>query len=196
MPQGKCFWTISRAGAASRASKAASSKAWSASRASSIARRSGGRGRLPTWVVRIRSVLSFIGALPSCGLRATVPEPTGTGKAGLRGHRAGAHRRTVTVREACMTEYRFCTVVDEARLRIVTINRPEVMNALHSEAHHELEGGWDEFAADPELWVGIVTGAGERAFSAGNDLKVQAAGKRGPVPPSGFAGLNRRQGLD
>jgi crotonobetainyl-CoA hydratase len=95
-----------------------------------------------------------------------------------------------------MTEYRFCTVVDEGRLRIVTINRPEVMNALHSEAHHELEGVWDEFAADPELWVGIVTGAGERAFSAGNDLKVQAAGKRGPVPPSGFAGLNRRQGLD
>ena len=59
-----------------------------------------------------------------------------------------------------MTEYRFCTVLDEARLRIVTINRPEVMNALHSEAHHELEGVWDEFAADPELWVGIVTGAG------------------------------------
>jgi crotonobetainyl-CoA hydratase len=95
-----------------------------------------------------------------------------------------------------MTEYRFCTVADEGRLRIVTINRPEVMNALHSEAHHELEGVWDEFAADPELWVGIVTGAGERAFSAGNDLKVQAAGKRGPLPRSGFAGLNRRVDLD
>ena len=95
-----------------------------------------------------------------------------------------------------MAEYRFCTVADEGRLRIVTINRPEVMNALHSEAHHELEGVWDEFAGDPELWVGIVTGAGERAFSAGNDLKVQAAGKRGPVPRSGFAGLNRRTDLD
>jgi crotonobetainyl-CoA hydratase len=95
-----------------------------------------------------------------------------------------------------MTEYRFCTVEDEGRLRIVTINRPEVMNALHSEAHHELEGVWDQFAADPELWVGIVTGAGERAFSAGNDLKVQAAGKRGPLPRSGFAGLNRRVDLD
>ncbi len=75
-----------------------------------------------------------------------------------------------------MTEYRFCTVADEGRVRIVTINRPEVMNALHSEAHWEFDAVWNEFAADPDLWVGIITGAGERAFSAGNDLKVQAAG--------------------
>src|SRR5438034_256732 len=95
-----------------------------------------------------------------------------------------------------MTEYRFCTVVDEARLRIVTINRPEVMNALHSEAHWELDGVWNEFAADPLLWVAIVTGAGERAFSAGNDLKVQAAGRRGKRPATGFAGLTSRFDLD
>jgi enoyl-CoA hydratase/carnithine racemase len=84
-----------------------------------------------------------------------------------------------------MTEYRFCTVADEGRLRIVTINRPDVMNALHSEAHWEFDQVWNEFAADPELWVGIITGAGERAFSAGNDLKVQAAGRRGPRPATG-----------
>ncbi|MBR0680194.1 enoyl-CoA hydratase [Roseomonas eburnea] len=95
-----------------------------------------------------------------------------------------------------MTEYRYCQVQDEGRLRIVTLNRPEVMNALHSEAHHELEKVWDEFAANPDLWVAIVTGAGDRAFSAGNDLKVQAAGKRGPTPPSGFAGLTLRFDLD
>ena len=46
---------------------------------------------------------------------------------------------------------------------------------------------WDEFAARDDLWVGIVTGAGGRAFSAGNDLKVQAAGKRRPNGPNGFA---------
>ncbi|MBV9863500.1 MAG: enoyl-CoA hydratase/isomerase family protein [Alphaproteobacteria bacterium] len=92
--------------------------------------------------------------------------------------------------------YRFCTVEDEGRLRIVTINRPEVMNALHSEAHHELERVWDEFAASPDLWIGIVTGAGERAFSAGNDLKVQAAGRRGPRARSGFAGLTHRFDLE
>src|SRR6187455_1961399 len=91
-----------------------------------------------------------------------------------------------------MADYRFCTVADEGRVRIVTINRPEVMNALHSEAHWELDGVWNEFAADPELWVGIITGAGARAFSAGNDLKVQAAGRRGPRPRTGFAGLTSR----
>jgi len=95
-----------------------------------------------------------------------------------------------------MAEYRFCTVEDEGRLRIVTINRPEVMNALHSDAHWEFDGVWNEFAADPELWVGIITGAGERAFSAGNDLKVQAAGRRGPRPATGFAGLSHRFDLD
>jgi crotonobetainyl-CoA hydratase len=70
------------------------------------------------------------------------------------------------------------------------------MNALHSEAHYELDAIWNEFAADPGLWVAIVTGAGERAFSAGNDLKVQASGKRGTSPPSGFAGLTKRYDLD
>jgi crotonobetainyl-CoA hydratase len=95
-----------------------------------------------------------------------------------------------------MSDYQYCTVVDEGRLRIVTLNRPEVMNALHSEAHHELEKVWDEFAARDDLWVGIVTGAGERAFSAGNDLKVQAAGKRGPRARTGFAGLTHRFDLD
>ena len=95
-----------------------------------------------------------------------------------------------------MAEYRFCKVEDEGRIRIVTINRPEVLNALHSEAHWEFDGIWNEFAADPELWVGIITGAGERAFSAGNDLKVQAAGRRGPRPATGFAGLSHRFDLD
>jgi enoyl-CoA hydratase/carnithine racemase len=95
-----------------------------------------------------------------------------------------------------MAEYHFCRVEDEGRIRIVTINRPEVMNALHSEAHWEFDQVWNEFAADPELWVGIITGTGERAFSAGNDLKVQAAGRRGPRPATGFAGLSHRFDLD
>jgi enoyl-CoA hydratase/carnithine racemase len=92
--------------------------------------------------------------------------------------------------------YQYCKVEDEGRLRIVTLNRPEVMNALHSEASHELEKVWDEFAARDDLWVGIVTGAGERAFCAGNDLKIQAAGKRGPRPRSGFGGLAWRFDLN
>jgi enoyl-CoA hydratase/carnithine racemase len=95
-----------------------------------------------------------------------------------------------------MAAYEFCQVEDEGRVRVVTLNRPEVLNALHSEAHLELEQVWDEFAARDDLWVGIVTGAGERAFSAGNDLKVQAAGKRGRGVRSGFGGICNRFDLD
>lgn len=95
-----------------------------------------------------------------------------------------------------MTVRQYCLVHDQDRVRIVTLNRPEVMNALHSDANHELAAVWDEFAARDDLWVAIITGAGPRAFSAGNDLKVQAAGKRKPNPPSGFAGLTTRFDLD
>ena len=88
--------------------------------------------------------------------------------------------------------YQYCIVQDEGPIRTVTLNRPEVLNALHADAHDELSAVWDEFAARDDLWVGIVTGAGERAFSAGNDLKVQASGKRRAGPPTGFAGLCNR----
>jgi enoyl-CoA hydratase/carnithine racemase len=88
--------------------------------------------------------------------------------------------------------YQFCTVQDEGRLRIVTLNRPEVLNALHADANDELAAVWDDFAARDDLWVGIITGAGERGFCAGNDLKVQAGGKRRPNGPRGFAGICNR----
>ena len=92
--------------------------------------------------------------------------------------------------------YEFIRVDREGPVTVFTLNRPEVMNALHSPAHFELHEAFDAFAADPEQWVGIVTGAGERAFSAGNDLKIQAAGKRGPSARTGFAGLTLRFDLD
>ncbi len=94
-----------------------------------------------------------------------------------------------------MAEHEFCIVERDGRLLIVTINRPEVLNALHPPANFELAQVFDDFAADPELWVAIITGAGERAFSAGNDLKYQAAGNPYSVPPSGFAGLTSRYDL-
>lgn len=92
--------------------------------------------------------------------------------------------------------YSYCNVHDEGALRVVEVNRPEVMNALHSEASHELQAVWDEFAERSDLWVAILTGMGDRAFSAGNDLKVQAAGKRGPRPKTGFGGLTHRFDLN
>ncbi|MBM4267167.1 MAG: enoyl-CoA hydratase [Deltaproteobacteria bacterium] len=80
------------------------------------------------------------------------------------------------------------------RVAWVTIQRPEVMNALHPPCHDRMEAIWDDFAADPELWVAVLTGAGEKAFSAGNDLKwtAQNGGKMPPLPPGGFGGLCNR----
>ncbi len=90
----------------------------------------------------------------------------------------------------------FCTAERDGHILTVTINRPERMNALHPPANEELAKIFDDFAADPELWVAILTGAGERAFSAGNDLRWQAEGNRLTVPASGFAGLTSRWDLD
>ena len=92
--------------------------------------------------------------------------------------------------------YQFIKVERENHVTTFTLNRPEVMNALHSPAHFELHEAFDAFAADPDQWVGIVTGAGERAFSAGNDLKHQATGGEMRSPPSGFAGLTSRFDLN
>jgi len=92
--------------------------------------------------------------------------------------------------------YEFITVDREGPVTIFTLNRPDVMNALHSPMHFELDEAFNAFAADPEQWVGIITGAGERAFSAGNDLKHQATGGGMGTPPSGFAGLTSRFDLD
>jgi enoyl-CoA hydratase/carnithine racemase len=88
--------------------------------------------------------------------------------------------------------YEFITVARDGPVTTFTLNRPEVMNALHSPAHFEMDAALNDFAADPEQWVGIVTGAGDRAFSAGNDLKWQATGGVMKSPPSGFAGLTLR----
>ena len=92
--------------------------------------------------------------------------------------------------------FEHCTVATEGRVLIVTINRPERMNALHPPANAELAQVFDGFAADPDLWVAILTGAGERAFSAGNDLRWQAEGNAVTVPATGFAGLTSRWDLD
>jgi enoyl-CoA hydratase/carnithine racemase len=89
----------------------------------------------------------------------------------------------------------------DGRLMVVTINRPEVYNALHPMANAELSDVFDEFAASPDLWVAIITGAGDKAFCAGNDLKYHAelrakTGTRPQSPPKGFGGLTNRHDLD
>ncbi|MEU1885872.1 enoyl-CoA-hydratase DpgD [Micromonospora sp. WMMD987] len=57
---------------------------------------------------------------------------------------------------------------------VVTLDRPEVLNAMDLRMHQELARVWDDFEADDELWVAVLTGAGDRAFSVGQDLKELA----------------------
>ena len=87
----------------------------------------------------------------------------------------------------------FCSVEIEGRLMVVTLNRPERRNALHPAANHELGAVFDRFEATPELWIAIVTGAGDQAFCAGADLRSSGGSEKQEfVPPSGFAGLCTR----
>lgn len=71
-------------------------------------------------------------------------------------------------------DYELIKVEKKDHLTIVTINRPEVMNSISPPTSVELNHAFNAFDADPQAWICIVTGAGDRAFSAGNDLKFQA----------------------
>src|SRR5436190_761955 len=93
-------------------------------------------------------------------------------------------------------DLKFSKVTRKGPITIVTLSRPEVYNALHIDAHFELNKIFDDFSADPEQWVAIVTGAGDKAFCAGNDLKWQAAGGKRGWDTGGFAGLTSRFDCD
>ena len=88
--------------------------------------------------------------------------------------------------------YEYSNIEKDGKLWVITLNRPERMNALHSPAHFELEEIFNEFSTDPDAWVAIITGSGERAFCAGNDLRYQAEGGKLERNPMGFAGLTSR----
>ena len=76
-------------------------------------------------------------------------------------------------------------------VRTVTLNRPEVLNAINAAMHHELELTFNQFAAAADEHVCVITGAG-RAFCAGSDLKAAVAEERRSYPAHGYAGLIER----
>lgn len=86
----------------------------------------------------------------------------------------------------------FCTVERDDRVLRVTLNREARRNALHAAASHELGAVFDWFEQEPGLWVGIITGVGDKAFCAGADLRDDPLSDQPPVPLSGFAGLTSR----
>ncbi len=79
-------------------------------------------------------------------------------------------------------------------VEILTINRPEARNAINGDVSQALSAALDELAVDPECWVVILTGAGEKSFSAGMDLKAFAAGEGASIMglSGGFAGITQR----
>jgi acetyl-CoA C-acetyltransferase len=89
-------------------------------------------------------------------------------------------------------DYEFVQARRDGHLLEITINRPDVRNSLHPPANEELAEVFDAYFADPELWVAIITGAGGKAFCAGNDLVYAATGKPVDIPLTGFGGLTSR----
>ena len=88
----------------------------------------------------------------------------------------------------------------QGHVRLITINRPERMNSMDFAANDVLIERWKEFEADDDARVAVVTGAGERAFCAGADLKTYTMDyATTPVPEfrrrftngPGFGGITR-----
>ncbi|MEN3279356.1 MAG: hypothetical protein V7607_496 [Solirubrobacteraceae bacterium] len=80
------------------------------------------------------------------------------------------------------------------RIALFTLNRPDQRNAVDPDVTRLMNERVVEFEADDDLWVGVVTGAGDRAFCAGADLKAIADGQLSGIvdgEPYGFAGLVR-----
>jgi len=82
----------------------------------------------------------------------------------------------------------------------VTIDRPEVLNAIDVASERELQALWARIEADPEVRVVVLTGTGERAFSAGADLKERPGASQldywATERPGGFGGIALRETLD
>ena len=76
-----------------------------------------------------------------------------------------------------MSDYQHLIYEQRGPVTIITINRPERMNAIGPQTHRELVDAWDRFRADDAALVGVLTGAGDKAFCAGGDLKAAGAGE-------------------
>ena len=92
--------------------------------------------------------------------------------------------------------YEFITTEQVGNVLLVTMNRPEVYNAVHGPMHDEMSACWDAFAEAEDQWVAVLTGAGDKAFTAGNDLKWTAQGGAQATTTKGFAGLSSRFDLE
>jgi len=91
-----------------------------------------------------------------------------------------------------MSDYQHVLAEREGAILWITINRPASLNALNPLAHREVSTALDTFAAEPGLRVAVLTGAGDRAFCVGSDLKSRAERNADDHPATGFAGISHR----
>ena len=76
-------------------------------------------------------------------------------------------------------------------IELLTINRPEARNAINRATAVALSDALDEAETDDDVWVVVLTGSGDKAFSAGMDLKAFATGEF-PATDKGFGGITNR----
>ncbi|MFG2169104.1 enoyl-CoA-hydratase DpgD [Micromonospora chersina] len=79
----------------------------------------------------------------------------------------------------------------EGHVARVTLNRPEVLNAMDLPMHEELAGIWDDLEADEQIRAVVLTGAGDRAFSVGQDLNERARRDAAGTLASSFGSRNQ-----
>ncbi|HEX4620711.1 MAG TPA: enoyl-CoA hydratase-related protein [Myxococcaceae bacterium] len=79
--------------------------------------------------------------------------------------------------------YRTLLLERTGHVATLTLNRPDRMNAFDSIMREELPAAWAEIARDEQIWAVILTGAGERAFCAGMDLREQLPERKGGALP-------------
>lgn len=96
-----------------------------------------------------------------------------------------------------MTSFERISYEMDGPVAIVTIRRAEARNALDNQGNIELGQAFDRFAADDSAWVAIITGEGDKAFCAGNDMKARARGDQLTKEKwsGGFGGLTTRNDL-
>ena len=93
-------------------------------------------------------------------------------------------------------DFEYISVKRDGHILEVTIDRAVRYNALHGGAHQELHDIFDGYDHDPNLWVAIITGSGDKAFCSGNDLKATSEGQDIEPASTGFGGITQRWGRE
>ena len=92
----------------------------------------------------------------------------------------------------------YVSISRDGPITTVTLNRPEVMNCINQDMHFELQAAFDSFAGDPTQNICLVTGAGDKAFCAGSDVRAaaNAVSAMPTYPRCGYGGLTERFDCD